>query len=98
MNLFDSQVNAVSNLRIARTKAWRTANPPEDIGSASEDRFIIPRDFNPDISKAWDAFDASLNEMNSKKDNLPSLECQSENDVVFVTFKFEKSATQIYDR
>lgn len=88
----------MQNLKVARTKAWRTANPPEDIGSQSEDRYIIPRNFNPDISKAWDAFDASLNQLNANKEKLPSFTSQAENDVVFLTTKFETTATQIYDK
>jgi len=83
------------NLKVARTKAWRVANPPEDIGSQFEERYIIPRNFNPDISKAWDEFDNALNELNKNKDKLPSFEYQSENDVVFLTTKFETTTTQI---
>lgn len=72
----------MQNLKIARTKAWRTANTVDDIGDQSENRYIIPRDFNPEISAAWTAFDSALNELNAKKETLPSFENQAENDVV----------------
>jgi len=84
---------------MARTNAWRKANEGNE-GNPDEDsdNYRIPRSFNPEVEKAWNAFDIALNDLNSKKDSLPSFEFQQENDLVFVTLKYEADATRVYDK
>jgi len=85
MKTFQTYTTAAKNLKQARTSAWRKANEGES--QSLGDTNTIPREFSPEVSKAWDAFDLAKSALDEKKDQLPDFDFMSENDVVFVTLR-----------
>lgn len=90
MSKFDELIDATHNLKTIRTKYWRELDENNRNNN-------IEKGYNDEVDKTYEKFEKEFEKIKESIDNneFPSFEYQSENDLVFITFKYENAMLKV---